>query len=172
MQSVNYGKACTEVRRQPLPEFPRRAGQVMLEPLRAAELEFITLLGSATFKGFASNIDSRDASNGQACFKKPPSRTRLLRAALAEAMHFNRLERCELITPLGGTAVAWPLARAAVVYAGDWVSWFGLALAKVRHWRRFWKLASSSSSAQNSEQYSLPEDERHAWRCCLNGCPQ
>jgi hypothetical protein len=29
-------------------------------------------------------------------------------------------------------------------------------------WRMFWKLASSSSSAQNSEQYSLPEDERHA----------
>jgi hypothetical protein len=28
--------------------------------------------------------------------------------------------------------------------------------------RKFWKLASSSSSAQNSEQYSLPDDERHA----------
>jgi hypothetical protein len=28
--------------------------------------------------------------------------------------------------------------------------------------RMFWKVASSSSSAQNSEQYSLPDDERHA----------
>jgi hypothetical protein len=41
--------------------------------------------------------------------------------------------------------------------------------------RMFWKVASSSSSAQNSEQYSLPDDERHAWRSfsfCLKGCPQ
>jgi hypothetical protein len=30
-------------------------------------------------------------------------------------MHFNQLERRELIALLGGRAVAWPFARAAVV---------------------------------------------------------
>jgi len=38
--------------------------------------------------------------------------------------------------------------------------------------RMFWKAASSSSSAQNSEQYILPDDERHAVSFCLKDCPQ